>query len=70
MSRRWPGHGGEAAAGDSEVNLASGAALREAGGVLMADTEKLGVEEISRRLLLEYLLWAESERGLAETVRA
>ena len=27
--------------------------------------EYLGLEEISKRLLLEYLLWAESERGLA-----
>ena len=29
--------------------------------------EKLGVEEISRRLLLEYLLWAESARNLCES---
>ena len=33
-------------------------------------TEKLSVEEISRRLLLEHLLWAESERGTVESVRA
>jgi hypothetical protein len=32
-------------------------------------TEKLDVGEISRRLLLEHLLWAESEHNLAETVR-
>jgi hypothetical protein len=31
--------------------------------------EKLSVEEISRRLLLEHLLWAESERDLVERVR-
>jgi hypothetical protein len=30
--------------------------------------EKLSVEEISRRLLLEHLLWAESERNLIESV--
>ena len=29
----------------------------------------LTVEEISRRLLLEHLLWAESERSLVEVVR-
>jgi hypothetical protein len=32
--------------------------------------EKLNVEEISRLLLPEHLLWAESERNLVETVRA
>lgn len=32
--------------------------------------EKLSVEEISWRLLLEHLLWAESKRWLVETVRA
>jgi hypothetical protein len=31
--------------------------------------EKLSVEEISRRLLLEHLLWQESERDLIESVR-
>lgn len=31
--------------------------------------EKLSVEEISRRLLLEHLLWQESERNLIESVR-
>jgi hypothetical protein len=31
--------------------------------------EKLSVEEISRRLLLEHLLWQESERNLIERVR-
>jgi len=30
--------------------------------------EKLSVEEISRRLLLEHLLWAESERNLIQSV--
>jgi hypothetical protein len=30
--------------------------------------ERLSVEEISRRLLLEHLLWAESERNLVESV--
>jgi hypothetical protein len=31
--------------------------------------EKLNVEEISRRLLLEHLLWAESEHNLTEQVK-
>jgi hypothetical protein len=31
--------------------------------------EKLTVGEISRRLLLEHLLWQESERNLIESVR-
>ena len=31
--------------------------------------EELSAEEISRRLLLEHLLWAESERGMVESVR-
>jgi len=31
--------------------------------------EKLDVGEISRRLLLEHLLWQESERNLIESVR-
>jgi len=31
--------------------------------------EKLSVEEISRRLLLEHLLWAESELSFAATWR-
>jgi hypothetical protein len=30
--------------------------------------ERLDVGEISRRLLLEHLLWAESERNLVESV--
>jgi hypothetical protein len=30
--------------------------------------EKLSVEEISRRVLLGHLLWAESERNLVERV--
>ncbi len=30
--------------------------------------EKLSVEEISRRVLLRHLLWAESERNLVERV--
>jgi hypothetical protein len=29
--------------------------------------EKLGREEVSRRLLLEHLLWAESERNLIQS---
>lgn len=29
-----------------------------------------GGEEISRRPLLEHLLWAETERGMVESVRA
>ena len=38
-------------------------------GKCLWPTEELGVGEISRRLLLEYLLWAEPERGLVESVR-
>lgn len=33
-------------------------------------TEELGVSEVARRLLLEHVLWVESERGMVETVRA
>ena len=37
-------------------------------GECLWPTEKLSVGEISRRLLLEHLLWAESERNLVESV--
>ena len=39
-------------------------------GECLRPTEKLDIGEISRRLLLEHLLWAESERNMAESVRA
>ena len=39
-------------------------------GECLWPTEKLDIGEISRRLLLEHLLWAESERNMAESVRA
>ena len=38
-------------------------------GQCLWPTEKLGVDEVARRLLLEHLLWAESERNLVESVR-
>jgi hypothetical protein len=38
-------------------------------GQYLWSQEKLSVEEISRRLLLEHLLWQESERNLIESVR-
>ena len=38
-------------------------------GQCLWPTERLTVEEISRWLLLEHLLWAESERGMVEVVR-
>ena len=50
------------------VDLTVAQALRwEKLGECLWPVEKLSVEEISRRLLLEHLLWAESERGLAES---
>ena len=53
------------------VHLTAAQALRcEKLGECLWPTEKLSVEEISRRLLLEYLLWAESEHNLVESVRA
>jgi hypothetical protein len=53
------------------VRLKSAQALRvEKLGECLWPTEKLDIGEISRRLLLEHLLWAESERNMAESVRA
>ena len=57
------------AAGGGEANGAPGFVLREAEGCLWPG-EKLTVEEIGRRRLLEHLLLAESERGMVESVRA
>jgi hypothetical protein len=37
-------------------------------GTYLWPEERLSVGEISRRLLLEHLLWAESERNLVESV--
>ena len=53
------------------VRLKSAQALQvEKLGESLWPTEKLDIGEISRRLLLEHLLWAESERNMAESVRA
>ena len=53
------------------VRLTPAQALRmERMGECLWPTEKLDIGEISRRLLLEHLLWAESERNMAESVRA
>ena len=50
------------------VHVTAAQALRcEKLGEHLWRTEKLSVEEISRRLLLEHLLWAESERNIFET---
>jgi hypothetical protein len=38
-------------------------------GTCLWPAEKLDVAEISRRLLLEHLLWQESERRLIDSVR-
>jgi hypothetical protein len=47
------------------VRLTEHEALRcEKLGECLWPTEKLSVEEISRRLLLEHLLWVESERNM------
>ena len=52
------------------VHLTAAQALRcEKLGEHLWPTRKLRVEEISRRLLLEHLLWAESEPNMVETVR-
>ena len=45
------------------------AARTETPGARLGPTEKLSVEEIGRRLLLEHVLWAESERGMVEDMR-
>lgn len=49
------------------VTLAQALRMERIGECLWP-TEKLSVGEISRRLLLEHLLWAESERNLVESV--
>jgi hypothetical protein len=51
------------------VRLTVAQALRcEKLGTYLWPQEKLTVEEISRRLVPEHLLWAESERNLVERV--
>jgi hypothetical protein len=51
------------------VRLTSAQALRcEKLATYLWPQEKLGVEEISRRLLLEHMLWVEPERNLVESV--
>jgi hypothetical protein len=51
------------------VRLTPAQALRcEKLATYLWPTEKLEVSEISRRLLLEHLLWAESERNLIKSV--
>jgi hypothetical protein len=51
------------------VRLTVAQALRcEKLGTYLWPEERLSVEEISRCLLLEHLLWAESERNLVEAV--
>jgi hypothetical protein len=53
------------------VRLTAAQALRcEKLGEHLWLMEKLSVEEISQRLLLEHLLWAESQRGMVEVVRS
>jgi hypothetical protein len=49
------------------MDAAPGVALRKVATYLWPQ-EKLSVEEISRRLLLEHLPWVESERNLIESV--
>jgi len=52
------------------VRLTVAQALRcEKLGTYLWPQEKLSVEEISWRLLLDHLLWAESERKLIESVK-
>ena len=51
------------------VRLTSAQALRcEKLATYLWPQEKLGVKEISRRLLLEHMLWVEPERNLVESV--
>jgi hypothetical protein len=51
------------------VRLTPAQALRcEKLAAYLWPTEKLEAGEISRRLLLEHLLWQESERNLVESV--
>jgi hypothetical protein len=52
------------------VRLTPAQALRmERMGECLWPTEKLSAAEVTRRLALTQLLWAESERGMVETVR-
>jgi hypothetical protein len=54
-----------------ELRLKTAQILRiERMGARLWPTEKLSAAEISRRLLLEHLLWAESERNMVDTLRA
>ena len=52
------------------VRLTPAQALRmERMGEALWPTEKLSAAEVTRRLALTQLLWAESERGMVESVR-
>jgi hypothetical protein len=52
------------------VRLTPAQALRmERMGEALWPTEKLSAAEVTRRLALTQLLWAESERNMVETVR-
>jgi hypothetical protein len=52
------------------VRLTPAQALRmERMGECLWPTEKLSAGEVARRLALTQLLWAESERGMVESVR-
>ena len=52
------------------VRLTSAQALRmERIGECLWPTEKLSAAEVTRRLALTQLLWAESERNMVESVR-
>lgn len=47
-----------------KLTLQQGQRMRRLGENIWRE-EHLEISEIARRLLLEYMLWAESERGLA-----
>jgi hypothetical protein len=52
------------------VQLTPAQTLRmERMGEALWPTEKLSAAEVTRRLALTQLLWAESERGMVESVR-
>jgi hypothetical protein len=52
------------------VRLTPAQALRmERRGETLWPTEKLSAGEVTRRLAVTQLLWAESERGMVESVR-
>ena len=57
-----------AAAGCGAITPAQTLRMERAGECLWP-TEELDIGEISRRLLLEHLLWQESERGMVESIR-